>query len=133
MAKDLRLTELILAYREEGLSYSDIAKRTGVSSAYARNICSRDRRKKSQKQANKTIANVCRFCGSPLSYTAGAKKKDFCDDKCRSDYHNQLKKRKPYVCTCKCCGLEFISFGYPDRKYCSRECQNASSRGKQSA
>lgn len=130
MAKDLRLIGLILAYREEGLSYEDIAKRTGVSSAYARNICSRDRRKRNHKQENKTVADVCRFCGAPLIRTSGAKKKDFCDDKCRSDYHNQCKKRKPYICTCKCCGLEFISYGYPDRKFCSRECQTLFARGK---
>lgn len=131
MSKNLQLKELILAYREEGLSYNEISNRAGITSDYARSICSRERRKK--KQQEKPVIGICRFCGKKLTYTLGAKKKEFCSDKCRSDYHNERNAHKPYLRVCECCGGEFISYGFPKKRFCSRECQTLGMRGKRSA
>ena len=131
MSKNLQLKELILAYRDEGLSYKEISERANVTGEYARSVCSRAHRKK--KQTDKTIDGICRFCGKHLTYTLGARKKEFCSDKCRSDYHNQERQHKPYVCTCEHCGKEFVSYGYSNKQFCSRECQTLSARGRKSA
>lgn len=133
MAKDLRLKDLILAYREEGLSYKDIADKTGVANAYARNICSRDRRKKARLDNECSAPGICRFCGATLTCTAGARKKEFCNDKCRSDFHNQQKLHRPYVRVCEFCRQEFVSYGYPKKRFCSRDCQTLATRGGKSA
>lgn len=128
MSKKIQQKELVLLLREEGLSYQDIAKQTGFTSDYARTICSREHRKKEPK--DKLIEGVCRFCGQRLTYTPGAKKKQFCSSKCRSDFHNEKNLHRPYIRICEQCGERFISYGYPKKRFCSRECQTAAMREK---
>ena len=131
MAKNMQTKDLVLALHEEGLSYKEISNRAGVSNEYARTICSRERRKR--KHSDKTIEGICRFCGKKLTYTLGAKKKEFCNDKCRSDYHNERNAHKPYLRVCEYCGRDFVSYGYPKKRFCNRECQTLSMQGKRSA
>lgn len=119
--------EIILALREQGMSYKDIALRLDVQESYARTICSR---------ANKTqsvdTAGFCKECRAELVHVDGAKPKQFCSDACRYKWHNRLKVRKPYICYCEECGAEFISHGYPGKRFCSHECQTQARRkGKQ--
>ena len=117
--------DLIVAYREEGLSYREIAGKTGASEQFCRTVCSRANRK---QKADTPPAGMCRFCGKKLIRTDGAKKKQFCSDQCRTAYHNREKMRKGYIRTCEYCGKEFVSFGYPTKRFCSRECRTEEER-----
>jgi len=126
MAKYLQQRDLIIALRDEGLSYQKIAERAGVSNDYARSVCSKANRMR-QKKENRSDG-MCRYCGKRLVYTPGAKRKEFCDDKCRSDYYSQQKMRKAYIRRCQYCGCEFVAFGYPNKRYCSRECRTLAER-----
>ena len=110
--------EMIVAMRNAGMAYADIARFTGVTEANARNIFSR-----AVRQMPENPKDICRFCGLPLTYTTGAKKRQFCSDKCRFSWHNRQKVKKPYICTCERCGVEFVSIGYPQKRYCSSDCR----------
>lgn len=115
--------EMIVAMRNAGMSYTDIARFAGVTETNARNIYSRAIRKTTVNSEG-----TCRFCGLPLTYTDGAKKKQFCSDKCRFSWHNQQSMKRPYIRTCEQCGVEFVSIGYPKKRYCSRNCRTLAER-----
>ena len=117
--------DLIVAYREEGLSYREIAGKTGASEQFCRTVCSRASRK---KLGDVPPVGMCRFCGKQLVYTEKAKKRHFCSDQCRNSYYNREKKHKSYIRDCECCGKEFVSFGYPKKRFCSRECRTIAER-----
>ncbi len=123
----LRTKDLIIAYREEGLSYREIAEKTHTSEGYCRNIWFRDNRAK-QKNKQQPEMGMCIFCGKLLINNEGAKTKKFCSDKCRYDYFNFEKKHKGYIRTCEHCKKEFVAFGNRYKRFCSRECQNAAAR-----
>lgn len=121
--------DLIIAYRNHGLSYNDIAKRLGVTAEYARTVFSRASRvgrKNDQVRPN----GFCKNCGNPLDMTGDHRNRLFCDDKCRSEFHNQKVLHTPYICICEQCGHEFVAYGNPAKRFCSRECQTlAGSKG----
>ena len=117
------LKEMVIALRGQGMSYKDIAKRLDVKETYARTVCSRAKATKATFPAN-----ACKNCGAELIHVVGAKRKQFCSDTCRYQWHNRLKLRKPYICYCEECGAEFISHGYPGKRFCSRECQTQARR-----
>ncbi len=117
--------DLIIALREGGLSYRDIAEKTGTSTGYCRVVCSQN---KHNKKAEPRDTDLCKYCGQPLVHATGFKRKQFCSDKCRSDYHNRENLHKPYVRICEYCHNEFISYGYPKKRFCSRECQTLAFR-----
>ncbi len=118
--------DLIIAYREEGLSYQEIAEKTHTSIDYCRTVWSRANHAK--KQHKNPDMGLCRYCGKLLVNLPGAKPKQFCSDKCRNDYHNHEKMRKAYILNCKYCGNEFVSIGYPKKLYCSHDCLVAAAR-----
>lgn len=119
--------EMILALRGQGLIYKEIAEKLGVKETYARTICSRE--KGSQPSFP---AGFCKNCGSELIHVDGAKRKQFCSDACRYQWHNRLKMRRPNICYCEECGAEFVSFGNSGKRFCSRQCQTQARReGKQ--
>ena len=128
MAKYLQQRDLIIVLREEGLSYKEIAERTGTSSEYARTVCSKASRMTQKNKKDNQSDDMCRYCGKRLVYTPGAKRKEFCDDKCRSMYYSQQKMRKPYIRRCEYCGLEFVAYGYPTKRFCCRECRTLAER-----
>ena len=117
--------DLIVAYREEGLTYREIADKTGATEQFCRTVCSRANRK---HKADTPATGLCRFCGKQLPRTDGARKKQFCSDECRTAYHNREKMRKGYIRTCEHCGIAFVSFGYPKKRFCSRECRTEAER-----
>ncbi len=119
--------DLIIAYREEGLSYQEIAEKTHTSEEYCRTIWSRANRRHTGNPADSVNKN-CRYCGKQLALIPGAKGKHFCSDECRTRFHNQQKKRKCYLRVCEQCGNEFVAFGNKKKRFCSRECQTAASR-----
>ena len=118
--------DLIIAYRNEGLSYREIAEKTQTSESYCRNICFRANRVKTKKQHDsEPEMGLCIYCGKLLVNTDGAKPKKFCSDKCRYDYFNFEKKHKAYIRTCENCKKEFVAYGNRHKRFCSRDCQNA--------
>lgn len=131
MSSKMQQKDLIIALREEGLSYKEISERTGATSEYARSVYSRAMRKRNHQFS--VSDGICRFCGERLIYTKGAKKKQFCNDECRTNFYNQQNQHKLYIRTCEYCGQEFVAYGYPKKRFCSRECQTLARRGKKSA
>ena len=71
-------------------------------------------------------AEHCKQCGIRLQRNKHSGRKLFCSDKCRRDWWsknpNEATRKKPYELTCKYCQTKFISYGKPDRKYCSHDC-----------
>lgn len=124
--------ELIITYRNDGLSYKEIAEKIGVTREYARTVCSRANRRKEIDGMIPVTDDVCKSCGKPLSRTDGKKKKQFCDDQCRNNYYNRKNMHKPYVLTCEHCGNEFVAYGNPHKRFCSRECQTLSRKERDS-
>lgn len=123
---DEKQKNLIIALRDQGLSYQEIAEKAHTSKEYARTVYSRaNRRARTQELAQ---LGTCLYCGEPLVYTTGAKKKQFCNSQCRNGFYNRKNLRKPYVRICKYCEQEFISFGYPKKQFCSQECRTAFAR-----
>ncbi len=114
--------DLIIAYRNRGLSYSDIAARLGVTAECARTVFSRANRA-SRKNDQTRPNGFCKNCGKQLDMVGNHRKRLFCDDKCRSEFHNQKVLHTPYICVCENCGHEFVSYGNPAKRFCSRECQ----------
>lgn len=119
--------DLIVVYRNQGLSYAEIAEKLNVTPEYARTVFSRDRRKDNHA-ATPVQSGVCRCCGKPVQSIDGKKEKFFCSPECRDKYHNQQKSRKPYVLACEYCGNEFVAYGNPKKRFCSRECQTLAGR-----
>ncbi len=116
----------IVAYRNEGLSYKEIADKLGVSIEYARNIYSREQR--SQDAIPIASEDSCRFCGNPIKSTEGKKKRIFCSQKCRDAFRYQKKKHEPFIRLCEHCKKEFVAYGNPTKRFCCRECQKLARR-----
>ena len=128
MAKS-KQKDLIVAYRNLGLSYNDIAGRLGITAEYARTVFSRANRV--GRKNDQTCPNgFCKNCGKPLDMAGDHRNRLFCDDKCRSEFHHQKDSHTPYICVCEQCGHEFVAYGNPKKRFCSRECQTlAGSKG----
>lgn len=124
--KNNKLKDLIVAYRDNGLSYKEVAEKTDTTEQFCRTVCSRAHRKRNDNQYQDD--GTCRYCGNPLSYTNGAKPKQFCDDKCRSDFYNRVKMQKTYILTCETCRQKFASHGNANKRFCSKECLRAARR-----
>ena len=131
MKKDTRERDLILAYREQGMPYREIAERTGRTEQYLRTVCSKAKRKQAQKPLSPV--GFCKNCGAELVNVSGTKPRQFCCDRCRYDYKNQQNQRKAYIRVCEHCGLEFVSFGYPKKRFCCRDCQTQAARKERAA
>lgn len=112
----------ILKLHKDGWGYKRIAEEMGISVNTVKSFC----RRAQQIQLDNANAGVCRYCGKPLVYTPGKKKKQFCDDRCRSKYwvehRNELAQKVTYTFKCAHCGKEFTIYGKRNRKYCSKEC-----------
>lgn len=114
-----KLKELIVAYRDQGLSYKEISEKTGRTEQFCRTVYSRAIKKKQMNQV--FPSGLCSYCGNPLPVTSGIKPRRFCDSKCRHDYYHREEKKVSYVLTCKYCGEQFVSYGNPNKQYCSRD------------
>ena len=106
--------------RSSGMSYSNIAAKSGLSVNTVKSYC---RRANIEKKA---AGETCDFCGCTLAHTPGAKRKRFCSDKCRLTWWNShpeaINRKAVYHMTCANCGADFGSYGNAKRKYCSRAC-----------
>lgn len=119
--------DLIIAYRNQGMSYREIAEKTNTTVSYCRTIWSRANHERSVAPAV-TDNTYCRYCGEELIHTVGKKHKQFCSEQCRNNYHNQNKLHKAYIRICENCGKEFVAYGYPKKRFCSRDCRTLAER-----
>lgn len=120
---------LIEKYRNDGISYSQIAGLTGISINSIKTYCRRHNiggHSASVTAVESTDFHTCECCGQPVKQTAGRKLKRFCSDKCRMTWWNahqdQVKRKAIYEFTCAYCGKQFVSYGNANRKYCSHSC-----------
>ena len=119
---------LVAQQRRQGLGYTEIARKLGISVNTVKSYCQRN----SIKPIGKTAMpgkDACKQCGGMLQHTPGRKKKQFCSDACRMRWwheHRDMSKTAKGV-KCAACGREFIT----DRvqKYCSHACYIAARFG----
>ena len=119
---------LIAQQRRQGVGYTEIARKLGMSVNTVKSFCQRNGIKPIGKMVG-SENNACRQCGSMLEYTPGRKKKQFCSDACRMHWwhdHREMSKTARGA-KCAACGREFIT----DRaqKYCSHTCYIAARFG----
>lgn len=117
---------LIAQQRKQGLGYTEIARKLGLSVNTVKSFCRRNGIKASKATV---LQDVCRQCGGALQHTPGRKKKQFCSDTCRMRWwhtHRDMSKTAKGA-KCAACGKEFMT----DRaqKYCSHACYIAARFG----
>jgi sigma-70 region 4 type 2 len=114
----------IIELREEGLSYTEIAKRMDISKNTIKSFCRRNGITETKK--DKRDLGVCEFCRKPISQPVARKKKRFCSDSCRNKWWNshmdEVDRKASYECVCRYCDKTFFSYGNKNRKYCSHQC-----------
>lgn len=126
--------ERIKILRNGGNSYFKIAAALGLSENTVKSHCRRNKIDAVNSIANiiKTYDGLCGNCNKPVFYTAGAKKKRFCSDKCRMAWWNAhpeaVSRKTVYRFVCLVCKTDFESYGNAKRKYCSRACFGLSRR-----
>lgn len=125
---EAKTKQSILMLRQQGESFTEIAKLLSLSPNTVKSICHRS--SIHTLPAEKIDLYVCKNCGKPLIQMPGKKQKSFCSTGCRTAWWNKTRSRKPYRLTCYCCGKEFISFGNRRKKFCSRECYRLSRYSK---
>ena len=108
--------------RSQGLTYQEVAKRTGVGLS---TVKMHFLRMKSPDARNRT----CLLCGKSLGKDVPAKKK-FCTDKCRCRYWAAHPERlgcaERHLFDYPVCGKRF--YAYKPAKFCSLECYHRSRR-----
>ena len=115
-------------FRIQGIGYTEIAKRMGISVNSIKTYCRRNALggKRGYEAAGTISICACENCGKPVPQNTGRKKKRFCCDKCRNEYWNahmeQVNRKANYEIVCKNCGKSFISYGNKNRKYCCHKC-----------
>ena len=85
---------LITQQRRQGLGYTEIARKLGMSVNTVKSFCQRNGIKPVSKTAIPE-KDTCRQCGSVLEHTPGRKKKQFCSDACRMHWwheHRDMSK-----------------------------------------
>ena len=118
---------LVAQQRRQGLGYTEIARKLGMSVNTVKSYCQRNSIKPVGKATPEK--DKCRQCGSVLEHTPGRKKKQFCSDACRLRWWHEHREMSKTARGAKCaaCGREFIT----DRaqKYCSHACYIAARFG----
>ena len=119
--------QMIVRLREQGYGYTAIAKAAGLSKGNVRDYC----RAHGLTGLRGTPAasldiTPCMNCGKPIIQKPKVKRRKFCSDRCRMDWwsahRDMLQHNAVYSFICPQCGMQFKSYGYAHRKYCSRQC-----------
>ncbi len=115
----------ICRLRNEGLSYTKIAKEVGISVNTVKSFFRRNRNKEPMIK-DKSLLGYCENCGKAVIQVEGRKRKRFCSDKCRNEWWNNhkdmVKHKAVYDFICKYCGKKFSAYGNSNRKFCSHSC-----------
>lgn len=117
----------IRIFRENGVSYGEIAKILNMSIDTVKSYCRRNGLTGyKSSRIEDVVVKPCEECGLPVVQNPGRKLKRFCSDKCRmlwwNSHADQVNRKANYSCTCEFCGKQFISYGNKHRKYCSHSC-----------
>ena len=75
------IRDRIIQMNSQGVGYRTIASDLNVSIGSVRNVLK-----------EKSDISSCRFCNKKLNFVEGKKRKVFCNDSCRYQYWNSLKK-----------------------------------------
>lgn len=117
----MKKNDQIIAMRQEGMSYSQIAQALGIAKGTVASCCRR-----MKMSVEKTEVKRCDQCGQALTTSSQSYKKRFCSDACRMAYwkaHPEGVARKAfYSLTCATCGQTFKVYGAAKQKYCSSKC-----------
>lgn len=120
--------DAILALRQQGRSYKEIAGHLVLSPNTVKSVCRRGGATTPKPEMSTLV--TCKNCGAPLLQNTGGRKRAFCSDKCRYAWWNRSRRKQPYRLTCYHCSKEFISYGNRKRKFCGRECYILSRYGE---
>ena len=111
----------IVNLQKQGYGYKYISSATGIALNAVKTFCRRN--PVAQEKLSKL---ACRYCGKKLTTQSNGRPKQYCSDSCRmawwKEHRNDIDKRTFYKITCQHCGVEFESYGFAGRKYCSRTC-----------
>lgn len=104
----------IIALKEAGYSYKEIASELGIPVGSVKSVISRA----STEIKMEIDTPKCKNCGCEITLVKGKRKREFCSDKCRRMYWlNHLEKR-----VCKFCNNTFIPNSKSNQVFCSKEC-----------
>ena len=119
----------ITQLRAAGISYAQIAFKTGINENTVKTFCRRNGLRTGQQRIPRFVEvshKPCRQCGVPVIQYPGRKEKKFCCDSCRNTWWNthlhMVKRDAMYEHTCLACGDKFYAYGNKARKYCCHEC-----------
>ena len=119
---------LITQQRRQGLGYTEIARKLGMSVNTVKSFC---RREGLQAATGQTL---CPACGTAVRPGQRGQKRRFCSDACRFAWnytHRVLDAHNAVARRCACCRREFFSYPSAHRKYCSHACYIADRYGKE--
>ena len=109
--------------RYEGKSYSEIAEMLGLPLGTIQSHC---RRNNLGGNGTKDKSfTLCKQCGKVVRQDPKRREKLFCSNNCRYKWwahHSDERETAKYQFTCPQCGVQFESYGAPNRKYCSKDC-----------
>ena len=119
----------ITRLRNTGVSYSKIAKMTGINENTVKTFCRRNGLNNKETERLELLGityGQCYQCGMVVLQYPGRKEKKFCFDKCRNKWWNshlsQVKRKAMYEYFCPTCGSTLYAYGNRNRKYCSHKC-----------
>ncbi len=134
---NVRQKEQISRMRHEGIGYSKIAQRLGLSENTVKSYCKRNNLGGVGTKFAKLDGAVCKNCMVPIDQLPRQKKRVFCSDTCRVTWwntHPEMVNRKAvYHLVCARCGTVFESYGNKGRKYCCHSCYIAARFGAKKA
>lgn len=115
--------QYIVEQRAMGQTFAQIGKELGKTEDAVRMVFNRIVNTDLKDFASpKTTTERCVYCGRPLTKNHKGEKRKFCSSRCRNAWWNEKRRKVPYKNICEHCGRAFISFGNPDRRFCSRKC-----------
>ena len=114
--------------RKLGISYQEIAEKTGLSREVVKKYCKRSGLEKDEVVSHSDSKNVCKYCGKPFISLPGRKPKIFCSRKCGllwwSAHPEQRNSRIQIKVVCPQCGKTFINTRNRERRFCSVACSS---------
>lgn len=114
--------------REAGQSYSEISLKLGIPKNTIKSHCRRNNIivKEKKSKEDKTICFECKKCKKKLIKSGMRQVKKFCSDECRrawwKENDKEYNRKAYYSLNCQYCGINFMSYGNRNRKYCSHNC-----------
>ena len=115
--------DTIIKMRQSNMTFSAIAKATGLSLNTVKSICYRCGTK---KETSKGSAVLCKECGRTITTFSKNRPRLFCCDACKVAWWNkhraERRTNKISISTCAVCGNVFASYTSANRKYCSQAC-----------